>query len=74
MAKETKVETSETKEEVKVEPVQPVEAPVEPTVEPTEKSEAYKALEETIEKYKLQNPKKYEVKKEALATQLSALK
>ena len=47
-------------------------------VEKTEKkevvrSEAYKTLEKVIEAYKIKNPIKYEMKKEALSQRLASL-
>ncbi len=47
---------------------------VELVQEPSSKSEEYLALEELFEKYKVKNPRKYEMKKEAFAKQLSELK
>ena len=43
-------------------------------VTPTERSDEYIAVEELFERYRVQNPVKYEVKKEEFKRKLSALK
>ena len=43
-------------------------------VTPKERSDEYIAMEELFERYRVQNPVKYEVKKEEFKRKLSALK